>query len=229
LKFALLLVFCFLIYTEILAQEYYYITSDGLNVRSLPNRDADILKEIQHGDIINVTEFKESGWSKVKLENGDIGFVASKFLTKDSNARIESKKDNSNSMSEIPLLYRIIAFIIACFLIIKSVFGGKNETKQTEETSIVEIAKINKTLNQRIVRLKKGNWYNCKYCNILVQTNSKPSESGCSINTYHQWYQLGEFGNKNYNCKYCNILVQTNSKPSGSGCSINTYHQWNEL
>ena len=227
MKFALLLVFCFLIYTEILAQEYYYITSDGLNVRSLPNRDADILKEIQHGDSINVTEFKESGWSKVKLENGDIGFVASKFLTKDSNARIESKKDNSNSMSEIPLLYRIIAFIIACFLIIKSVFGGKNKTSQTTEKPRVETQKdIPSAQKIDIAKLEK--WYFCKNCESLINQNRRPNNFGCSKANTHDWNELGEFGNKNYICKNCSIKVKTERRPNNFGCSKANTHDWNE-
>jgi hypothetical protein len=73
------------------------------------------------------------------------------------------------------------------------------------------------------------NWYQCKECGITIKKDSKPSSSGCPEATFHDWKNLGEFGDTNYCCKECGIVIQTKYKPGSSGCREATFHNWKSL
>jgi RNA polymerase subunit RPABC4/transcription elongation factor Spt4 len=71
-------------------------------------------------------------------------------------------------------------------------------------------------------------WYCCKNCGQAIKKDSSPSSSGCSKSSSHDWYELGEVGDKNYSCKNCGLMIQTKSSPSSSGCSKSSSHDWYE-
>jgi len=54
-------------------------TTDGVNLRSGPSTDADVLKTLVTGSIVNMLEHNPNGWSKVSA-NGTVGYIRSDFL-----------------------------------------------------------------------------------------------------------------------------------------------------
>ena len=63
-----------------------WVTASALNVRSASGTDASVIASLPKGTKVTVTgEVLESGryigWSRIKMSNGTVGFVASQFLT----------------------------------------------------------------------------------------------------------------------------------------------------
>ena len=73
------------------------------------------------------------------------------------------------------------------------------------------------------------NWYQCKKCETLIKQDSSPKNAGCPEGSYHEWSNLGEFGEKNYLCKKCSASVQVNTTPKSAGCPEGSYHDWKKL
>lgn len=58
------------------------VTASALNVRREPSSDADVLVQVKKGTELNVLLADES-WTKVRLEDGQVGWVASRFVARD--------------------------------------------------------------------------------------------------------------------------------------------------
>jgi rubredoxin len=71
--------------------------------------------------------------------------------------------------------------------------------------------------------------YQCKKCELLLQSPKQPSTSGCTAGGSHQWVDLGETGTQNYQCKKCGVLLQSAKQPSTSGCTSGGSHTWQKL
>ena len=56
-----------------------YKTTDGVNFREGPSTDSGIIRAIVSGTSVEVLEYNQAGWSKVKYE-GAIGYIKSEFL-----------------------------------------------------------------------------------------------------------------------------------------------------
>jgi TonB family protein len=57
------------------------VTASALNVRKEASTDAEVVVQVKKGQQLAVLEEGES-WMRVKLENGDIGWVASRFVSR---------------------------------------------------------------------------------------------------------------------------------------------------
>ena len=76
-------------------------------------------------------------------------------------------------------------------------------------------------------------WYLCKYCNVNVTSDKRPSSLNCSINKTHYWSELCDVGPTYYYCYKCNTLIRgpIERKPSSLNCpgGSNTNHVWTKL
>ena len=63
-----------------LADDYMYVKAAHLNVRSKASVKSKIVAVIDSGYKVTVLNAQSNGWSQVLLENGQIGYVANKFL-----------------------------------------------------------------------------------------------------------------------------------------------------
>ena len=51
----------------------------NLNIRKGPSAETEVIRKTKRGSVLNVISI-EKGWAKIKLEDGTIGYVASRFL-----------------------------------------------------------------------------------------------------------------------------------------------------
>jgi TonB family protein len=62
------------------------VTASALNVRREASSDADVLLQVKKGTALAVLAADES-WTKVRLEDGRVGWVASRFVARDGEQR----------------------------------------------------------------------------------------------------------------------------------------------
>lgn len=66
------------------------VTASALNVRSEPATSAEIVTRLKRGARVPVLA-REEGWTRVKLEEGGTGWVASRFLATEGEKRAASR------------------------------------------------------------------------------------------------------------------------------------------
>ncbi len=71
--------------------------------------------------------------------------------------------------------------------------------------------------------------YQCSKCGTVIQAESTPNSSHCPKSSSHNWYKLGEVGDKNYQCGKCGTTIKSVYTPSSSGCPNSSSHSWNKL
>jgi TonB family protein len=62
------------------------VTASALNVRTEASTDADVVMQVKKGDQLDVLANGE-GWVKVRLSSGEVGWVASRFVSSGSETR----------------------------------------------------------------------------------------------------------------------------------------------
>ena len=196
----------------IIAQSYYQVTVDVLNVRSSASKDSQIVGKFNLGDSVYVIDY-EPNWSKVKLNETDSGYVATKYLSSEfktyaTNQNTETTKSKSSGWSSLLILVVIVL-----------IWFFKGSSKSSSGT----------TANRSIPKPKVLNWYFCKNCNEKIQSGKRPTSQNCSRATFHNWTDLGEVGDRNFNCKNCGTTVWTKKRPTSQNCSRDTFHNWTEL
>ena len=75
------LIFLFIILFSITKGVYaatYYITGDGVRVRSTPKNADNIIGSLNYGDIIDVVDLVDKSWYKIKFKGG-YGYVTYRY------------------------------------------------------------------------------------------------------------------------------------------------------
>lgn len=70
----------------------------GLRVRSGAGTNTSVITTLNHNSIVNIIG-EENGWYKVKLENGQIGYVGAGYITKTTPSNPENNNNNNNNGS----------------------------------------------------------------------------------------------------------------------------------
>ena len=110
-----------------MAQSYYQVTTEALNVRSSASKDADIISKFYLGDSVYVIDYSKS-WSQVKINETTTGFVASKYISKDFKSSTKPATQSYNSRTPTDFSPFIYLAIIA--IILYTVYPGyKNKCK----------------------------------------------------------------------------------------------------
>ncbi len=77
----------------------YQVTNTFLNVRDKPSTGGANIAQYQFGQSVNVVEFLDSQWAKVKLADGKEGYVAHRYLAKaTSEERLADEKKQFEGM-----------------------------------------------------------------------------------------------------------------------------------
>lgn len=63
-------------------KDVYRVTNEFLNVRSSPSVTAEQIERLNRGDAVQVVDFLDASWAKVKLPSGREGFVAQRYIAK---------------------------------------------------------------------------------------------------------------------------------------------------
>lgn len=66
------------------------VTASALNVRKEASTTAEVITQLKRGDSMTLLEDGES-WSKVRLANGDIGYVSSRFVSSETAGTTKAK------------------------------------------------------------------------------------------------------------------------------------------
>lgn len=110
-------IFCMACWADI----YKVNVSSELNVRTEATTEGYIMGKLRNGDLVDAT-LLDNGWAKVKMDNGDIGYVKSSYLeatqslqSSDYSSDLEERKAKNAFGRMIPLKW---CFIIICILTI---------------------------------------------------------------------------------------------------------------
>lgn len=83
------------------------VTASALNVRKEASTDADVLTQVKKGESLDVL-FEGDSWVKVKLANGETGWVAARFVGKGKTAKKTKSgscpADSDYAFEETPML-----------------------------------------------------------------------------------------------------------------------------
>lgn len=112
-----ILTFGFLLITFLIfGQKTKYVDTEELNIRTGSGTKFEIVEKISQGQ--KVTVLSEQGkWSEIELENGQKGFVSSKFLSDNVNS-----KNSDIKKSWITYLI-ILGLLLYVLLNIKNIFS----------------------------------------------------------------------------------------------------------
>jgi len=58
-----------------------FVTADRMNFRSGPGTNFEIIGKVVNGDLTYVLESDGTGWVRVQLEDGTVGWLAERFLS----------------------------------------------------------------------------------------------------------------------------------------------------
>lgn len=85
--------------TTAAGKDMYQVTNDFLNVRAQPSTTAESLARFEFGAPVQVTEFLNGTWAKVKLSGGQEGYVAHRYVSKvTSEERLADEKKQFEGM-----------------------------------------------------------------------------------------------------------------------------------
>ena len=86
------------------------VTASALNVRREPNTDGEVITQVKKGTTLEVLS-EDDSWTRVKLGSGEVGWVASRFVTsgKESKAAPAKRKsgcpaDSDYAFIDTPML-----------------------------------------------------------------------------------------------------------------------------
>ena len=197
-------------HNENIETEIYVITANNLNVRAGESTDDSVIFKLVKGDKINVIA-KDDEWTKIELDNGQIGFVSSKFISANN---IRDKSENNDKKGK----YNWLTYFMIGGVIVVLLFSKDDNAKSKK--SISE--------NNKISSIQFKN-YQCIKCGRLVQNTKKPSAFDCSEGGHHSWFDLGEVGDTNYECVRCRLLLKSKKTPSVFDCTEGGRHNWSKL
>lgn len=83
------------------ATQFAYVNTDRLNVRNGPGTNYAAITTVQEGTRLMVTG-QQSGWSAVQLNNGQQGWVASRFLTMDQSPSVPTATPTATRQQPMP-------------------------------------------------------------------------------------------------------------------------------
>ena len=84
------------------------VTASALNVRTMPSTDADVVTQVKKNQSLSVLQ-RDQSWVKVRLANGEEGWVASRFVSWSSGKAAPARKvgcppDSDFAFTETPTL-----------------------------------------------------------------------------------------------------------------------------
>ena len=71
----------------------------GLNVRAGAGTNTSVLTTLTNNSVVNIIG-EENGWYKVKLDNGSIGYVGAKYITKTSSDSVSNIKESTETTTK---------------------------------------------------------------------------------------------------------------------------------
>ena len=134
------------------------VSTTGLNVRSGDSTSYKIIGYISKNEKVEMLEVSSSGWYKIKLSNGTIGYASNLYL-KEINDSIEVTPDNNSSGSNNENADNIIDNLIAT---------SNLNVRSGPSTSSSIIGLVYKNDNVNIVEKTNNYWYKVKLSNGKV-------------------------------------------------------------
>lgn len=128
-------------------QQTKYVNTEELNIRAGAGTKYEVVDKISQGQ--KVTVLTENGkWSEIELENGQKGFVSTKFLSDTQNSSSQSS-DNNNSWISYLI---VIGLVLYGLYKVKKFLSGLFSSSSSSSSSRTSIS-----TNKQEVRRKSGN------------------------------------------------------------------------
>lgn len=75
----------------------------------------------------------------------------------------------------------------------------------------------------------KGKMWSCRKCRMISVNEKQPKVANCKRKGNHQWFLLGEVGEKIFRCRKCKMMLATKKQPNVINCFPSGNHQWYEM
>jgi uncharacterized protein YgiM (DUF1202 family) len=225
LKLLLILIIAFLSFTtsnvKAATRYTYYITGDGVRVRSTPKNADNIIGKLNYGDIIDVVSFDNS-WYKIRYGNG-YGYVTYRYVSKIEDsyssktiALLKSstslKKSNSSSSSTLATIPK------SGVVIVLKEKSGWAYVHYNEKTGYVKTSALKKYVNKK--ELAVGVYtISYSYSNSSRKSNitmASKKINQVSIKNGAKFSFISKVGKKGY---YSAPEFKNTSKVNGGGLS----------
>lgn len=196
------------------------ISTANLNVRSGGSTDHKIISYIRKGEHVDIIDISSSGWYRVKLKNGTVGYASNKYLKEDnnssSNINNESNNLNDNALNSNSNDITIIDNLITT---------SNLNVRSGPSTQNNIIGYLQKGSSVNIVENKNSSWYKVKLSNGKVgycsrQYLKSPEEINSIVQntiTSSEKTPTSQNINKTMNAKayaYCDgTITSTGTKP----------------
>lgn len=209
-KIAFQLIFLFSLFLfafPTFGQKLYKVISTDLNVRDAPNKNSNVIGQLQNDEQVEVVS-TENGWCNIIMPNGEKGYASAKYLTLVTSSSNAKSSTNTGSTGGFLLVLIFLAAIVY----------------------FKYFSKSNNSSSQESQPLK---WYMCKSCAQAIRSKSQPQQrANCpGTSKTHTWTELAEVGDRNFMCKNCGINIWANKQPYQRANCPSEYgtHTWTEL
>ena len=228
------------------AQQYYQVATETLNVRSSPSGNSSVISQFAMNDSVQVVS-RGGKWSKIALEDGRFGYVASKFISEEFNEHrqgIISKSATSSSSGSSGSSgwgFWIVGGIVLLYSVFKSSSSSKKASPKSGKSQIspqrTATASPKPAANEDITEVRlESNWYKV-YNSDGKHLADKHKGNNISLAGYssklivmeeNQWFRLYNFQFKQIAVKHVSagdrvLSVSMNTITIQEGTWVRTY------
>lgn len=144
------LLFAFLTF----GQQTKYVDTEELNIRSGAGTKYEVVDKISQGQ--KVTVLSDQGkWSEIELENGQKGFVSTKFLSDTQNSSSQSSDKNNSWISYLIVIGLVLYGLYKVKKFFSGLFGGSSSSSSSQRSTPTNKPEVRrKSSNSAVYRFR---------------------------------------------------------------------------
>lgn len=150
-----LLTFGFLLITILtFGQQTKYVDTEELNIRSGAGTKYEVVDKISQGQ--KVTVLSDQGkWSEIELENGQKGFVSTKFLSDTQNSSSQSSDKNNSWISYLIVIGLVLYGLYKVKKFFSGLFSGSSSSPSSQRSTSTNKPEVRrKSSNSAVYRFR---------------------------------------------------------------------------
>ena len=150
-----LLIFGLLLITILtFGQQTKYVDTEELNIRAGAGTKYEVVDKISQGQ--KVTVLSDQGkWSEIELENGQKGFVSTKFLSDTQNSSSQSSDKNNSWISYLIVIGLVLYGLYKVKKFFSGLFSGSSSSSSSQRSTSTNKPEVRrKSSNSAVYRFR---------------------------------------------------------------------------
>ena len=150
-----LLIFGLLLITILtFGQQTKYVDTEELNIRAGAGTKYEVVDKISQGQ--KVTVLSDQGkWSEIELENGQKGFVSTKFLSDTQNSSSQSSDKNNSWISYLIVIGLVLFGLYKVKKFFSGLFSGSSSSSSSQRSTSTNKPEVRrKSSNSAVYRFR---------------------------------------------------------------------------